>query len=507
MSSLVISDGLIFKGLAPKEKQTLKKALTFDNPKYAQVKKYSPWGNTNVSPYLFYYEEVAEDFKVPIGVNRKIAVDSIQDFRNFEQISQVPKFVLKLREDQFEASQAFLKAQEKTFNFNYRSLIQMPTGKGKSILGLYLASELKCKTLVVVHKDDLINGWFDDIKLAFDNKVNTGLIKAKHFEVGDFITLATVQTLSKLPKDILSDLFDTFGFVIQDEVHHAPSTSFALINNFKSGYRLGLTATSERADGLSEVINLFYGDFAHIVKHSLTDEDILPVKVIPRILEKVYLNPVFKKSNGKFSLVNFEAENTYKLKDDEIRYSNITGKRPLVNFSKIDNFVTNELLDYVLKDVIHEYALGRSCVVFFTQREHCSNFYDLLKSKKVDCGLYYGKNKLNSEVKDYAEKHRRFVTVTTYKKTTEGTNVKQWEVAFFASSMNSGLNVEQASGRVRRTTKGKKLDTAIIYDYRTPNAIVVKNHVFSRDSRYSKMGFSLLDSEGKKRPLFSKGFK
>ena len=244
---------ITLKGLTQDQISVIKKDLTFDNPLYATTQRYSRYAYTTVPPYLTYYTERKNCIEVPIGYDlSQFRLGHVEDFRVYTKLDNLAPFVLELRNSQKEAAESYLNSNLN--NSTLKGSIQMPTGKGKSILGLYLASALSTKTLIVVHKDDLVTGWQKDIALAFDNKVNPGLIKAKSRRVGHFITIATVQTLNKLSAEELSNLFDQFGFVIQDEMHHCPATSFEVVSRFRARYKLGLTATPERTDGLAHVI-------------------------------------------------------------------------------------------------------------------------------------------------------------------------------------------------------------------------------------------------------------
>ena len=101
------------------------------------------------------------------------------------------------------------------------------------------------------------------------------------------------------------------------------------------------------------------------------------------------------------------------------------------------------------------------------------------------------------------------VTLATYAKATEGTNVKSWEVGFLVSSLNNEKNVEQAVGRIRRSKEGK-ISKAILYDYRNTNSYSISNHGYTRDKVYSDLQFEIeshlpIKSKGKKE-LFGRGF-
>lgn len=505
---LELSNRAYISGLTSEELDNVKKDLTFDNPVYATTQRYSKYAYTTVPPYLTYYKEHNGYIEVPIGYDlSRFRVNTFVDNRVYEKINTAP-FVLELRDTQKEAAESYFTANKEAYPL--KGSIQMPTGKGKSILGLYIASVLSCKTLIVVHKDDLVTGWQKDIAIAFDNKVNAGLIKAKSRRVGHFLTIATVQTLNRLSPEELDDLYNQFGLVIQDEMHHCPASSFEVVSNFRAMYKLGLTATPERTDGLTHIMNLYFGDFCFRFKHSAEDKDILPAKVIVRN-NPLYFNPLCKshklRDRTLYKIQDLAFPENKVPAENEVRLSDIPYKdRPKVPFQVIDDFVVRGIKEFVCQDIVKEYDKGHSCIVFFTQKEHCRLYYDcLLESISPDhLGLYYGDNSDNNSVLKKAESIRKFVTLTTYAKATEGTNVKQWEVEFLVSSINNEKNTEQAVGRIRRT-KEDKLNPVLIYDYRTPKVYSVSSHGKTRDARYRMLHFTF---EGDKfRGLFSRGYK
>lgn len=501
----IINDKLTLYGLTDSQKAEYKKELTFDNPAYASAQRYSRYSVTRIPPYLTYYQDKGDSFVVPVGckIPEKFAV---KDLRVYSTIP-VPKFCLELRDTQREAAEAFISKNNSTTPCG---CVQLNTGKGKSILGLYLASYYSCKTLIVVHKDDLVTGWKKDIALAFDGKVNPGLIKAKSRVVGDFITIATVQTLNRLSTEELEELYNTFSFIIQDEQHHCASTSFSLVNNFKARYRLGLTATPERADGLTHVLNLYFGGFCFQHTATAEDEDILPVRVVQKVVP-VYFNPVCDvvRLNGKllYRIKSLFAKKDEILKDSQVRLSEIPySSRPKVQYQTIDDFVVRQAISLIIPDIVKEYRAGHSCVVFFTLKEHCRLYYDALKEfiPEDSMGLYYGDTADNQSILYKAESNRQFVTLTTYAKATEGTNVKQWEVEFLVSSINNGKNAEQAVGRIRRVKEGK-LDKAIVYDYIYPQVYSFVSHSRTREDRYRKLFFEI-ESPSTQFGLFKRGY-
>ena len=507
----ILKNHLKLGDLTISEKDKIKDRLTFKNPQYENVKRFSKWGGayTKVPKYLMYYkEEKSGELIVPVGLLEEVR-NKLDDFKNLTlqpKAKDFPQFVLTLREDQEIAVENFLK---KNKDFPCGNII-LPTGKGKSITGLQIASRLSTPTLVIVHKDDLVRGWLKDIELAFSGKMNVGLIKGKSKVLEKYITVATIQTLNRLSDEQLEKLYKYFGLVIVDEAHHISASSFYLVNNFYAKYKMGLTATPERADGLAHLMKLYLGGFCYEYekdKKSKIEKDILPVQVIEKTLP-LYFNPLCKIVRNKFEVEDYFAEEGID-EGDLIRVSDIPyQKRPRISHHLIDDFVVSNVVKEICKDIKKEYELNRSIVVFFSQKEHCRAYFDylvdVLKIKSADIGLLYGDNKDNEEVLKKAESKRKFITLTTYAKSTEGTNVKQWEVVFLASSVSNEKNVEQAVGRVRRITDSEKLDKVLVYDYRLPKVYTYSTHSKNRNSRYLKLGFEIVREGGKK--LFSRGF-
>ena len=156
-------------GLSSEQRDKIKDALTFDNPAYKQAKRYGRSKYISIPPYLTYYSEFSvrcEDgerkkvLSVPIGVNVHKILDvpfvPNEDKRNDVRV-KFPKFLLELRNDQIRAEKAYM--QEVTYSVYPKNIVQLPTGKGKSILALHIAQKLGQRTLILVHKDDLDNSF------------------------------------------------------------------------------------------------------------------------------------------------------------------------------------------------------------------------------------------------------------------------------------------------------------------------------------------------------------
>jgi superfamily II DNA or RNA helicase len=138
-------------------------------------------------------------------------------------------------------------------------LLELPCGFGKTSISLYILSQLKKKTLVIVHKEFLLNQWVERIQ-QFLPKARVGRIQGQIIDIEDKdIVIGMLQSLSM--KEYPSSVFDSFGFTIIDEVHHISSQTFSnALFKIVTKYMLGLSATMNRKDGTTRVFKMFLGD-------------------------------------------------------------------------------------------------------------------------------------------------------------------------------------------------------------------------------------------------------
>lgn len=142
------------------------------------------------------------------------------------------------------------------------ALLELFCGWGKTSASLYVCSQLRKKTLVIVHKGFLLDQWVERIE-QFLPRARIGKIQGPTIDIEDKdIVLCMLQSL--VQKNYPSNLFDSFGFTIIDEVHHISSETFSnALFKVVTKYMLGLSATMVRKDGTTEMFKLFLGDILH----------------------------------------------------------------------------------------------------------------------------------------------------------------------------------------------------------------------------------------------------
>lgn len=172
-------------------------------------------------------------------------------------------FDLKLKDEQIEPAQKTMDA----YLAKGGGILSLPCGFGKTILGCYFISALKKKTLVIVHKEFLMNQWIERIQFALPT-AKIGVVQGDRCEIeGRDVILGMLQTLSM--KEFAGDAFNGIGHVIIDECHRIPSRVFSkALLKVNSKYMLGLSATPNRKDGLTKVLKWYIGDIIFSIKGS-----------------------------------------------------------------------------------------------------------------------------------------------------------------------------------------------------------------------------------------------
>jgi superfamily II DNA or RNA helicase len=141
-------------------------------------------------------------------------------------------------------------------------LLELYCAWGKTSASLYIMTKLKKKTIVIVHKEFLMNQWIERIKQFLPN-ARIGKIQGQIIDIDNKdIVICMLQSL--ISKEYPQTVFDEFGLTIIDEVHHISSQTFSnALFKVVTKYMLGLSATMERKDGTTSVFKLFLGSIIH----------------------------------------------------------------------------------------------------------------------------------------------------------------------------------------------------------------------------------------------------
>jgi superfamily II DNA or RNA helicase len=134
-----------------------------------------------------------------------------------------------------------------------RGLVVLPTGTGKTFLALLAIARAGRPALVVTPTIDLLNQWYGELKAAFGDPI--GLLGGGSYDFQP-ITVTTYDSAYIH----LERWGNRFGLLVFDECHHLPGETYlqAAVGSI-APFRLGLTATPERADGREHLLEGLIG--------------------------------------------------------------------------------------------------------------------------------------------------------------------------------------------------------------------------------------------------------
>jgi superfamily II DNA or RNA helicase len=180
--------------------------------------------------------------------DRNIAfVDDARDYRKAKWPIQIEK---KAFPHQEEGLKAWVEADK-------MGVVVLPTGTGKTHLANLAINAAERPSLVVTPTIDLMNQWYDELASCF--AADVGLVGGGYHEVKPL----TVTTYDSAYQNV-DRLGNKFGLVIFDECHHLPGETYAIAARGSiAPFRLGLTATPERADNAHERLDQLIGPIVY----------------------------------------------------------------------------------------------------------------------------------------------------------------------------------------------------------------------------------------------------
>lgn len=176
--------------------------------------------------------------------------DFVDDAKGWAPLPPAPPLAFEPRPYQEEALLAWQRA-------GGRGLVVLPTGAGKTNLALLAIADRRRPTLVVAPTLDLVRQWFERLREAFGEPI--GVVGGGDHEVQPL----TVTTYDSAWMH-MDHLGRRFGMLVLDEAHHLPGSSWAELARMSlAPYRLGLTATPERADGRHALLDELVGPLVY----------------------------------------------------------------------------------------------------------------------------------------------------------------------------------------------------------------------------------------------------
>jgi superfamily II DNA or RNA helicase len=242
--------------ILPRVLERLRRDLSFPNPEFVSRKRLGRWLGATPERIECLVEKPDGTILLPRGAVQKLrerladAGLAVRFEDNRVVGAALPKLpAIDLRPYQREAVAAIRRCTQGT--------VVMPCGGGKTMVGAAAIAEIGREALVIVHTRDLLEQWRSVLRERLG--IDAGVVTEGVSHPGP-VTVATVQTLVRLDQTDFEHLAERAGLVIVDEAHHAPAVTFqSVLSRLPGRWRVGLTATPVREDGLGPLLDLTLG--------------------------------------------------------------------------------------------------------------------------------------------------------------------------------------------------------------------------------------------------------
>lgn len=153
---------------------------------------------------------------------------------------------------------------------DYRGIICLPTGTGKTFMGLEAIHKTKNRTLIIVPTINLLHQWRRNVIEGLEiSKDKIGIWGGGRQELNE-ITITTYDSAHIYVKRFQN----AFDLIIFDEVHHLPAPTYRVIaEGTIASKRLGLSATPERSDELHRDLDVLVGKVVYRLEHEELVDD------------------------------------------------------------------------------------------------------------------------------------------------------------------------------------------------------------------------------------------
>ncbi len=328
-------------------------------------------------------------------------------------------------------------------------LATLGCGAGKTVIGLNIISTMKKKTLIIVHKEFLVNQWLERISQYLPS-ARVGKIQGTKIDIDNKdIVIGMLQSLSM--KDYPDSVFSSFGLLLIDEVHHIGSEVFSCsLFKIVTKYTLGLSATMDRKDGTSYVFKMFLGDILY--------------KMHTKKQRHVEVRGLYYKANdAEFNKVEYDFRGNP-------AYSTMISK--LCEYQPRTEFIIK-----ALKDLLIEFP-GIQVMVIAHYKNILKYIHDRVQSEGFATVGYYVGGMKEHALKNTEDKQ---VVIASYAMAEEGLDIKTLSGLIMVTPKTS---IEQTVGRILRSDHEKPIVIDIVDSHEPFQKQWAKRKTFYRKENY-----------------------
>jgi superfamily II DNA or RNA helicase len=424
----------------------IREHFSYENPIFIKNERLG-FKNFGVQRFIGLMGESLDCYRLPRGCLGQLSkiIDIIVSDKTTTAPVEYPQHSLSVRDYQQAALNAML--------IGNQGLLISPCGTGKTEIGCAIIHERGQKSLVLVHTKDLASQWSERIKTRLN--IEAGIIGAGKWDDSKPITIATVQSLQN---GLEPAFVNQFGMIVLDEAHHCPARTFGeIVNQFSARYRLALTATPRRSDGLEFLMHAAFGRILHEIK----DDDLDSDQTITPSAAVVETNAYFPQIDSYDQLLSglFQDESRNKL---------------------IIEVLSQEAMD------------GHSCLVLSQRISHITILNKMIADRfpTIRTAVITGKETQAFRQKALDQMRSGALSVLfSCKLADEGLDVPRLNRLFLVAPIRSTSRLIQQIGRIKRPFPGKK--DAIVFDFLDDCISLAKSQFYTRSGVYKSQNIPM----------------
>jgi superfamily II DNA or RNA helicase len=338
------------------------------------------------------------------------------------------------------------------------------TAFGKTVVAAALIAKRARNTLVLVHRQELLNQWVERLRtfLNVDPK-QIGVVGGGKRKPTGVIDVALIQSLVR--KGEVADIVADYGQLIVDECHHLSATSFELVaRRSKARYVVGLSATVARKDGHHPIIFMQCGPVRH------------------RVDAKIQAAERGIRHRARDRLTRFE-----------LPAALVSVERPAMPaiYAALGQDITRN--DLIFDDVLKSLEAKRSPIVLTERKDHLDylqmRFSPFVRNLVVLRGGMSAKDRKAASVALNVSDDDERLILATGRYVGEGFDDSRLDTLFLTMPIAWKGTLAQYVGRLHREHNGKK--DVLVVDYVDQAVPVLARMAAKRRAGYRGLGYMI----------------
>lgn len=450
--------------LPPALRNHLLRLAAFQNPDFyrAQAMRLPTYDKPRVVACA---EDYPEHLALPRGcleeiqsLLRELGIEpALRDERVSGEALEV-RFQGELRAEQRRAAEALLAHDT--------GVLAATTAFGKTVVAAWLIARRGVSTLVLVHRQQLLEQWVERLSAWLDVPAKTiGRIGGGRRRFTGHLDVALIQSLAR--KGEVADEVGRYGHLVVDECHHLCAQTFERVaRRAKARFVLGLSATVTRKDGHHPIIFMQCGPVRY------------RVDARAQAAQRPFVHHVHVRPTG-------------------FRWAEPGDDDARLQFHALYTALMNDASRNALicEDVNAAVAEGRSPLVLTERTAHLDHFAARLAAPGRHVLILRGglrKRELQATLERLAHVPRGEprVLIATGACVGEGFDDARLDTLFLALPVSWRGTVAQYAGRLHRLAAGKR--EVRIYDYADLEVPVLARMFDRRCRGYEAVGYSIL---------------